>query len=147
MLGSAVVVSPALAQDYRGQSTYQQGSGYERGDVRVDARINDRGNDRGYNDNGAQLRQIGFRIERNVRAGTLTGREAFTLRREYAYLVRLDRKVSYGNASRWERTTLDRRTAVLARRLQQYRGNDYGDLRYGDGNQGDRGPGQNGRRN
>ncbi len=152
LLGSAVAATPALAQDYRGQPGYQQGSDYGRGDPRETDRNrgynDDRGfnDDRGYNNSTAQLRQIGFRIERNVRAGTLTGREAFALRREYSYLVSLDRRLSYGHASRWERESLNRRTAMLAHRLQQYRGNDYADLRYGN-DRGYRGPGDYGHRN
>lgn len=129
MLGSAVAVTPALAQDYRGQQGYQQDRAYDRDQGRgFDQR-------RGY-DSTAQLRQIGVRIDRNIRAGNLTRREAVALRREYAYLVQLDRKLSYGRASRWESATLDRRTALLERRLQQYRSNDYGDLRYGDNRRG-----------
>lgn len=138
MLSSAVAVTPALAQDYRGQQGYQQERDFNLGEGRDYDQRRGYGDDRRGNDSTAQLRQIGVRIERNVRAGTLTRREAVALRREHAYLVQLDRKLSYGRASRWESAALDRRTAVLERRLQQYRSNDYGDLRYGDNG---RGPG------
>ena len=118
VLGSALAAVPALAQDYRGQSVYQQDDrGY-------------RDNDRGYgNGNGNQssqrLRQIGVRIDRNIQAGRLSRREAAALRREYNYLVSLDRRLRTGGLTRWERNTLDQRTNLLATRLQQYRGNGY----------------------
>ncbi len=112
VLGSALAAVPALAQDYRGQSVYQQDDrGY-------------RDNDRGYGSQSSQqLRQIGIRIDRNIQAGRLSSREASALRREYNYLVSLDRRLRTGGLTRWERRTLDQRTNLLATRLQQYRGN------------------------
>jgi hypothetical protein len=142
LLGSAVAATPALAQDYRGQPGYQQGSDYSRSDGRDFGRNRGYRDDRGYNDSAQQLRQIGFRIERDARSGLLTGREAFALRREYANLVSLDRKLRIGYASRPERDLLDRRIAMLTRQLQQYRNADYTDRGYGDRYRDDRRPGQ-----
>lgn len=118
VLGSALAAVPALAQDYRGQSVYQQDDrGY---------RDNDRGYGNGYGNQSSQrLRQIGIRIDRNVQAGRLSRREAAALRREYNYLVSLDRRLRTGGLTRWERNTLDQRTNLLATRLQQYRGDGY----------------------
>ncbi len=120
VLGSALAAVPALAQDYRGQSIYQQD---DRG-----FRDNDRGYGNGYgNQSSHRLRQIGFRIDRNIQAGRLSTREAYALRREYNNLVSLDRRLRAGGLTRWERNTLDQRTNLLATRLQQYRGNGYDD--------------------
>ncbi len=127
MLGSVVAAAPAMAQDYRGQPGYHQ----EDRDDRYHQ--DDRGyrdDDRGYgysNDPSQRLRQIGVRIQRNIQAGRLSGRESYALRREYAYLVSLDRRLNVGGLTRWERRTLDQRTSLLATRLQQYRGNGYDD--------------------
>jgi len=103
LLGSVAVAAPAMAQDYRGQGGYNGGqynNGYNKG-------YNNGG---GYNQSSARLRQIGVRIDRNIRSGTLNRREAYALRREYANLVALDRRLSRGGLTRWERQTLDNRT-------------------------------------
>lgn len=130
VLGSVVATAaPALAQDYRYQPGYDTARGYDRDYDRDDYRrgYDDRGG-YGYGDTTARLRQIGIRIDRNINRGTLTRTEAVALRREYNYLVSLDRRVSYGQASRWEASSLARRTALLQQRLGQYRSNNYGDL-------------------
>ncbi len=133
VLGSALAAVPALAQDYRGQSVYQQDDrGYRDNDRGY--RDNDRGYGNGYGNQSSQrLRQIGIRIDRNIQAGRLSRREASALRREYNYLVSLDRRLRAGGLTRWERNTLDQRTNLLATRLQQYRGDGYANA-YANGN-------------
>lgn len=115
LLGSAAAAMPASAQDYRGQTGYNNGYGQNYGY-----------NNGGYNQSSQRLRQIGWQIERGVRSGQLNGREAFALRREYSYLVQLDRRLSQGGQTRWERATLNQRTANLEVRLRQYQSTGYG---------------------
>ena len=113
LLGSAIA-TPALAQDYG-----RYGYGYYQGYGSY--------GDRQYRST-ARLRDIGWQIERGIRSGAIAGREAWVVRREYGYLVGLDRQLSYGGQSRWEARRLDDRIDALERRVRFFRTNDY---RYG----------------
>lgn len=98
LLGTTVAVTPVAAQNYGGY-----------------------GYDQGYHQSNQRLQQIGQRIARLTQRGAISQRESYSLRREYAYLVRLDRNLQRGGLSRWERQELNRRTQLLAQRVRQTR--------------------------
>ncbi len=106
-LGVAVTAAPAMAQGYgdRGGWQGQRGDRYERGDIQ----------------------QIGQRIERLAGTRQISPREAMGLRRDYRYLVQLERRYQHNGLNRAERNDLDRRTDALQRRLRYERndGNGY----------------------
>lgn len=87
-----------------------------------------------------RLDRIDDRIDRGVRRGDLTRREADLLRRDFRNLVQLEARYRYDGFNRWEREDLGRRTDQLAQRIryerrdpeQRYDRDDrYDDDRYG----------------
>jgi hypothetical protein len=58
------------------------------------------------------------RIERGVARGTITGREANSLRAQFARIERLEYRYRRGGLSNWERADLDRRFDVLSARIR-----------------------------
>lgn len=64
------------------------------------------------------------RIDRGVRNGHLTRREANSLRDEYRAIARLENRYRNNGLSSWERADLDRRFDALAARIRWER-NDY----------------------
>jgi len=128
-LSATAAAAPAAAQYYPDDRASQ---GYRY----------DRGYDQGYNRNS--LQQLGWRIDRGIRNGSISGREAYGLRRELNQLTVLDRRLRQGGLTRWERTELDRRTDALARRVRFERNdggwrndNGYGNDQWRDRNRGD----------
>lgn len=101
LAGASVAVTPVAAQDYG------RGYGY--------------GYNGGYQETSQRLYRIGDRIDRLAERGAISRREAYSLRREYTYLLRLDRRLQRGGLSRWERQELNRRTRSLAQRVRHER--------------------------
>lgn len=99
LAGATVAVTPVAAQDY--------GRGY--------------GYNGGYQQTSQRLYQIGDRIDRLAERGAISRQEAYSLRREYTYLLRLDQRLRRGGLNRWERQELGRRTQMLAQRVRQER--------------------------
>lgn len=58
--------------------------------------------------------QLDFRIDRGVRNGQLTPREAYRLRTQFDRILRLEARYRRDGLSRWERGDLDRRMDALA---------------------------------
>lgn len=75
-----------------------------------------------------RIEQIDRRIERGIRNGDLTRREAGMLRRDLDQVVRLEARYRYDGLNRWERDDLSRRIDVVAQRVRFERRDD--DQRY-----------------
>jgi len=125
-LGVALSAAPAMAQSY-GQPGYgygQPGYGYDQ-----------RGYNNDYRRGGTSVDQVRFAVERAIRSGRVSDREARALRRAVEDLQRRDwRAQRYGY--NWnERRDIDARAREILQRLQYSNGsygNGYGD-RDGDG--------------
>jgi hypothetical protein len=111
VLGAVVAAVPASAQTYGGGYSNGYGNTYGQG-YRGD----------GYNQRGSQLWQLRAAVDRAIRDGRLSRREAMYFRREVAELQRLDQRARYGNSG-WERRVLEQRTRALIARLHDLRGN------------------------
>ena len=128
ILAAASVALPAAAQSQRG---YEQGRGHDRGyeqnrghgDDRADRR--DRGYDQaGYGDwQSINQRQANLdrRIDRGLRNGQLSRREAARLRNEFNGLLRLEAGYRRGGLTQWERADLDRRFDRLSASIRYER--------------------------
>ncbi len=125
-LVAASVALPAAAQSY----------GHDRGG-RGNDRYEQRG-DYGWQSINQRQYQLDRRIDRGVRNGSLTRREAGRLRAEFGQLVRLEAQYRRGGLNRWERNDLDQRFDRLSARIRyerrddDRRGRDYDDRRDGD---------------
>ena len=107
------VAAPAAAQPY----------GYDRS---ASERSYDRGDRYGGHQVDRREERIAHQIERGLRNGSLTRREAARLHNELRDIERLEARARYGGLSRWERAQLDNRLDRLEARLQSERhDNDY----------------------
>ena len=66
----------------------------------------------------ARIGELKARLDAGVRAGTITRRESWQLRRELTALDRLEQRYSYGGFTRDERDDLQRRIMMLRRDLR-----------------------------
>ena len=128
--------APAAAQTYgRDRDRYEQDR-YEQGrneqdsygqDRAYDARGDHRG--RGYGGQNINQRQerLSWRIERGVRNGSLTSREAYRLREQSRQIAYLEARYRQNGISTWERADLDRRFDRLEYLVRsERRDRDYG---------------------
>jgi len=125
---------PAMAQDYddRGRGRGSDDRGYDDrryGDRGYDDRYDDRRG--GYGDLSAGYARIDNRIQRGMRSGAISYREADRLRQKLRELRMLDRRyrATEGRLTRWERQDLMRRTDQLERQVRLER-RDRDDRRY-----------------
>ena len=128
--------APAAAQTYGRdrdryeQDRYEQGR-YEQGGYGQDRGYDMRDDDRrqfraGQNINQRQER-LNWRIERGVRNGALTSREAYRLREESRQIAYLESRYRQNGLSTWERADLDRRFDRLEYLVRsERRDRDYG---------------------
>ena len=128
--------APAAAQTYGRdrdryeQDRYEQGR-YEQGGYGQDRSYDMRDDDRrqfraGQNINQRQER-LNWRIERGVRNGALTSREAYRLREESRQIAYLESRYRQNGLSTWERADLDRRFDRLEYLVRsERRDRDYG---------------------
>jgi hypothetical protein len=107
-----VIAAPAAAQPYDGR--HERHDGYDRYD-RHDRY--DRGFHDGWNVNQRQ-EQLERRIERGLRNGSLTYREARSLRAEFRDIARLEAHYRVNGLSYGERADLDRRFDRLEARIR-----------------------------
>ncbi len=72
--------------------------------------------------------QLDRRIDRGVRNGQITRREAIGLRSEFQAIARLENRYRVNGLSQWERADLDRRFDTLSARIRYERhdGDRYG---------------------
>ena len=99
------------------------------GSASAQARWGDRG---GWMPINQRQEQLDRRIDRGLENGQLSRREAFSLRREFNDIARLESRYRINGLSNWERTDLDRRFDALSARIRYERHDrDYG---YGYGN-------------
>lgn len=101
---AASVALPAAAQSHHGQG---------RPPVYADAG--------GWNSINARQANLDRRIDRGVRSGALSRREAARLRGEFGSLVRLEANYRRGGLNRWERDDLNRRFDRLAAQIRSER--------------------------
>ena len=88
-----------------------------------------RGHDRGYQNAGygnwqsinQRQDQLDRRIDRGVRNGSLSRREAGRLRAEFNGIARLEQSYRRGGLSGWERADLDRRFDRLSAQIRMER--------------------------
>jgi Ni/Co efflux regulator RcnB len=114
----AAIAAPAAAQPYDGR--YERHDRYDRYDR------DDRGRHGGWNINERQER-LDRMIDRGVRNGSLSHREARRLREEFRDIARLEARYRHDGLSRWERADLDQRFDRLEARIRYERR----DSRYG----------------
>lgn len=118
-VAAVTAAAPVAAQPYR---DYDRGDRYERGWDRGDHY--ERG--WGHQNFDRRLERIDRRIERNMRDGDLTRREAVRLGEQLIDLKRLNNRYERYGYTRWEVADLDRRLDMLERRVYvQIRDNDY----------------------
>jgi len=110
-LVAASVALPAAAQSYGPGRDYRDHDRYERSDY-------------GWQSINQRQAQLDRRIDRGVRNGQLTRREAGRLRSEFASLVRLEAQYRRGGLNRWERADLDDRFDRLEARIRYERRDD-----------------------
>lgn len=138
---ATAVVSPAAAQSYgRDQDRYEhrgyenrsyENRNYEHGGYGQDRSYDERDDDRrqfhgGQNINQRQER-LNWRIERGVRNGALTSREAYRLREQSRQIAYLESRYRQNGLSNWERADLDRRFDRLEYLVRsERRDRDYG---------------------
>lgn len=124
-IAAAAIAAPAAAQgyghDYRDQGRYEQGR-YDQD------RRSDRGDDRhGYQSFNQRQQRLDMRIDRGLRDGSLSHREARRLREEFRQIAYLEMRYRQGGLSGWERADLDRRFDRLEILIRgERRDNDYG---------------------
>lgn len=102
------------SSDYRGDS--YRNDGY-RGDRNAWVSINER------------QAQLDRRIDRGVRDGSLSRREAYRLRSEFNQIARLEARYRVNGLNGWERADLDRRFDSLSAQIRAERHDD----QYGSG--------------
>ena len=129
-LAATAIASPAAAQGYgddrRDNGRYEQGR-YEQDRYGHDQRY-DRGDDRrGYQSINQRQQRLDWRIDRGLRDGSLSHREARRLREEFRQVAYLEMRYRQGGLSNWERADLDRRFDRLEYQVRrERRDNDYG---------------------
>ncbi len=129
-VAATAIAAPAAAQGYgndrRDHGRYEQGR-YEQDRYGHDQR-SDRGDDRrGYQSINQRQQRLDWRIDRGLRDGTLSHREARRLREEFRQVAYLEMRYRQGGLSNWERADLDRRFDRLEYQVRrERRDNDYG---------------------
>jgi len=124
-VAAVTVAAPVAAQPYRDydRGDYDRGDRYEQRDHRYEQGGRwDRG---GYTNFDQRRHRIDRRIERNLRDGDLTRREAIRLNVQLNDIERLQNRYRINGFSRWEIADLDRRLDYLEHRV-------YAEVRDGD---------------
>ncbi|MBN8806704.1 MAG: hypothetical protein J0I47_00480 [Sphingomonas sp.] len=124
-LGAALVAVPAMAQSY----------GYP--DANYGPQAWHHGGQGGYRPDRVSVDQVRYAVDRAIRSGRVSGREAWALRRAVDDLQRRDWRAQRDGYSWDERRDIDMRGREILQRLRYSDG--YGG--YGDDGYGDRGPG------
>jgi hypothetical protein len=124
-VAAVTAAAPVAAQPYR---DYDRGDRYERSDDRYEQRDRwDRGGHANFDQRRARLDR---RIERNLRDGDLTRREAIRLSNQLIAIERLQTRYRVNGYNRWEISDLDRRLDGLEQRVYaQSRDGQYADRR------------------
>lgn len=136
---ATAVAAPAAAAEpygrdddrYEQRGRYEQPGRYEHRGYGQDRDHDTRGDD-GWRDHGDQninqrQQRLDWRIERGVRNGSLTSREAYRLREESRQIAYLESRYRRGGLSSWERADLDRRFDRLEYLMRsERRDRDYG---------------------
>ena len=130
---ATAIAAPAAAQSYgyghdrQDQGRYEQGQygqdRYDR-DSRPDMRP-DRGDGRhGYQSINQRQQRLDWRIERGLRDGSLSQREARRLREDFREIAYLEMRYRADGLSGWERADLDRRFDRLEYQVRRERRDD-----------------------
>lgn len=110
-LAAASVAVPAAAQSFSisfgTTAGYGYGSPYDR--------------DYGWRSINQRQAQLDQRIDRSLRNGAISRREANGLRNEFRAIARLENHYRRGGLTRWERADLDRRFDGLQARIRMER--------------------------
>ena len=110
-LAAASVAVPAAAQSFSisfgTTAGYGYGSPYDR--------------DYGWRSINQRQAQLDQRIDRSLRNGAISRREAQGLRSEFRAIARLENHYRRGGLTRWERADLDRRFDGLQARIRMER--------------------------
>jgi hypothetical protein len=116
-VAAVTAAAPVAAQPYRDYDRgdrYEQGDRWDRGD-RYEQR--DRWDRGGYTNFDQRRHRIDRRIERNLRDGDLTRREAIRLSEQLIVIERLQTRYAQNGFSRWEVADLNRRLDYLEQRV------------------------------
>lgn len=129
-LAAGAVALPAAAQSYSRDDDRHSSRNDDRSHDRYDDRRSGRDDDRRHGSSYGQAnwqninqRQANLdrRIDRGVRNGDLSRREAVRLRGEFNTLARLEQTYRRGGLTQWERADLDRRFDRLSAQVQYER--------------------------
>lgn len=129
-LAAGAVALPASAQNYSRDDDRQSSRSDDRSHDRYDDRRSGRDDDRRHGSSYGQAnwqninqRQANLdrRIDRGVRNGDLSRREAVRLRGEFNTLARLEQTYRRGGLTQWERADLDRRFDRLSAQVRYER--------------------------
>ena len=107
------------------QSYGDRHDGYRQDSYRQDNYRGD-GSRGGYVSIDQRMAQLDRRIDRGVRDGTLSRREAYRLRGEFQQIARLQARYRADGLSGWERADLDRRFDILSNQIRAERHDEYG---------------------
>jgi hypothetical protein len=80
----------------------------------------------GYVSIDQRMAQLDRRIDRGVRDGSLSRREAYRLRSEFQQIARLQARYRADGLNGWERADLDRRFDILSNEIRAERHDEYG---------------------
>jgi hypothetical protein len=80
----------------------------------------------GYVSIDQRMAQLDRRIDRGVRDGSLSRREAYRLRSEFQQIARLQARYRADGLNGWERADLDRRFDILSNEIRAERHDQYG---------------------
>ena len=129
LVPALVLAATSAALPAAAQSWGPQDRGHDRSYDRGYERDSNRGHDRGYQNTGygnwqsinQRQDQLDRRIDRGVRNGSLSRREAGRLRAEFYAIARLEASYRRGGLSGWERADLDRRFDRLSAQIRMER--------------------------
>lgn len=116
-LGVALSAAPAMAQSWGNQGSYDQRGNDQRGD------------DNDFRRRGTSVDQVRFAVDRAIRSGQITGREARALRNAVDDLQRRDYRAQRDGYDWRERREIDNRAREILQRLRYGNGaydNGYG---------------------
>lgn len=141
-LAATAIAAPAAAQGYRygndrqDHGRYQQDryehdryeqDRYHQGRYNQEWRGNHGDDRRGHQSINQRQQRLDWRIDRGLRDGTLSHREARRLREEFRQVAYLEMHYRQGGLSGWERADLDRRFDRLEYQVRrERRDHDYG---------------------
>ena len=124
---STAIAGPAASQAYGYEHDRRDHGGYQQDRYDRDSRADRRSDRQGFQSINQRQQRLDWRIERGLRDGSLTRREARRLREDFREITYLEARYRADGLSGWERADLDRRFDRLENLVRrERRDNDYG---------------------